>query len=274
MSLNQTGTALVRIVAVVTAMSGAGTSVAEPFSVIMVDAIQSGSSGVSPFTVNGTLFQASIGTNSGGSSGHAIDTHPQLAYDTYLAIATGPSAGGNPQIKNDGFHANPGDLNVLGPAFQNPGLVDATWFMIPPFVQSQPVQPLGGSAGLFLGRFSFRTTDGSTPTGSIELGTLGIDVAIRDHETRAYGPGRNVAHIEFLAFDTPVFMGFHPADFSPFVSSVGYTLTRHTFEANVGTARFLVHDLYILQGAENILPAPATVLLAGGFLMTQRRSRR
>lgn len=239
----------------------------------------------SAFIVTGTLFQSTAAGNTtlGGASGDSIEVSSAnqfLEYDSYVAIDTGPSSPGDPLVKNDGFQANPGDLSAIGNPFAAPGQIGALWYMDP--TSARPEVPavsnalFGGRNALFLGRFSFRTTDGSTPSGTINLGANGISVDVVDP-----GPYINPVVVpdsllvNFTAFDTPVHSGINSANLQTVAfEGPGLILTQRVFLAGPrqgGTARWEVHDLYIVEAP---VPSPGAAVLAGVALIGSLRRRR
>lgn len=226
------------------------------------------------------LFQSAAGTNMGPSEfsidSNAGNQNPE--FDSYVAIDTGPSFGGAANVKGDGFQANPGDLSLIGNPFANPGQIGGLWFMDPagarPEIAAIPNALLGNRLAVFLGRFTFRTTTGAAPSGSLTLGASGISVDVVDP-----GPYINPVVmpdsllINFTAFNTPVNTGLDGATLeSVSFGGPGLMLTTRVFQvgpAPGSSARWEVHDLYIVQ-----VPGPGTAVLGGvAMLMGRRRLR-
>jgi hypothetical protein len=259
-------------------LAAAGAANAAVFGVRAVDTNSLGS----PIVVTGTLFQSTAAGNTqvGGPSGDAIEAssaNQNLEFDSYVAIDSGPSAPGNPQVKGDGFQANPGDLSNIGAPFANPATVAAVWFMDPagprPTFNAPANSLFAGQNAAFLGRFSFRTTTGTTPSGSIGLGANGLVVDIRDFGTIGAGPGSTDSLlVRFTSFNTTVQVGTDGADLQQYPTGLPYQLQIRTSSAGPlagGTARWLVQDLYVVQ-----IPTPGTLALAGlGALVAGRRRR-
>lgn len=231
----------------------------------------------SPLFVVGTLFHAGT-PGLTGPSGDSIESNPAWEYDSYVAIDTQPSAPGNPQVKGDGFQANPGDLAVLGDPFEVPNIVEGQWFMDPqgprPQVGAVRQPVLGGMYGVFLGRFTFRTLDGSVPNGDLALGFDGMTVDIRDQWTTNVGsPATDSLLVHFSTFDSLVQQGTDGGDLSVHPMPNLYMLLKVVTLAGPrpgGIARWRVIDLYVAA----IFPSPGTIslgLIAG--LTAVRRHR-
>lgn len=238
----------------------------------------------SPMLVSPNLFQSTApGAGNVGPSETTIEAssaNQWAEFDSYVAIDTGPSNAGDPLVKADGFQANPGDLSLIGNPFATAGQIGGLWFMDPasarPEVTAASNALFGGRNAVFLGRFTFRTTDGSTPSGTLNLGVNGTSVDVVEP-----GPYINPIVIpdslliNFTAFDTPVNSGINGANLQTvFFGGPGLILTQHVFQAGPrpgGTARWEVHDLYIVEA----VPAPGgTVLASAAVLGLFRRRRR
>lgn len=235
-----------------------------------------------PLTVTGTLFQSTApGAGNTGPSESAIDASSanQFAqYDSYVAIDTSPSFGGT-SAKGDGFQANPGDISIIGNPFLTAGQVNGLWFMDP--ASSRPQVPavaqgvLGGANGIFLGRFSFRTTTGAAPTGDIGIGANGVTVDIRDAGTlNAGSPATDSLLVKFTAFNTSVQTGTDGASLTNHATANAYQLVKVTSTAGPltgGNARWFIVDLYVQEVA---IPTPGAIALAGLAGLTGLRRRR
>lgn len=226
------------------------------------------------------LFQSLSGLSTGPSAEmiEASGPNGNLAYDSYVAIDTRPSFGGNPTVAGDGFQANPGDLLLSQDPFEWPGQVRGSWGMDPssarPQVASVPQVVLGGADGVFLGRFTFRTTNGSDPTGEVLLGAGGITIEIRDPTTLNVGaPETDSLLLHFRSFGSYVQQGIDAGDQSIHGTECLYFLTRITSRAGPlsgGTSRWFVIDLYIYQ----FDPAPGSAslgLIVGSTFIRRRR---
>jgi len=277
---------MVKLVSAVALLAAAGAAQAAFFEVRSVDTSSLGS----PISTSSALFQSTAAGNStiGGPSADAIEgnqaswglasaANQALAYDSYVAIDVGPSFGGDIDVKGDGFQANPGDLSSIGNPFGAANSISALWFMDPagprPIVGSVNNALFGGADALFVGRFTFRATGGAIPNGTLTLGQNGVAIDIRDPGTLGVGsPATDTLILNFTSFNTPVQIGLDAGSLTNHAAAYEYEL--RTVVTNVGpfgagTARFQVHDMYIVQ-----IPTPgATALLGLAGLAAIRRRR-
>jgi len=238
----------------------------------------------SPITASANFFQSPIaGPGPYPPSPELIEssivTPDDFAeYDSYVAIDVGPSVGGDPDIKGDGFHANPGDLNSI-PAdpFAVPNQVNAVWFMNPqssrPEVASIANPIFGGRHAMFLARLSFRSLDGNFPSETLALGPNGLGVNIRDFGTINVGsPASDSLVVRFNNFNQPSNIGLDEASLSFHLTGNVYELREVVTLAGPlpgGTARWQIHDIYVVE-----VPAPGCVsLVAVAGLVGLRRRR-
>lgn len=206
-------------------------------------------------------------------------------YDSYVAIDVGPSVGGDPNIKGDGFHANPGDLLSLGNNFPTPNHVGGVWFMDPtsarPEVASIPNPLFGGAHALFIARLTFRSTTGTFPNETLSVdGPNGLVVDIRDPGTVGVGsPATDSLLVRFTAFAVGalgsgprITLGLDGGSLDVHPLGNEYELREVVTLAGPlpgGTARWQVHDLYVVE-----VPAPGSLsLLACVGIVGVRRRR-
>lgn len=237
----------------------------------------------SPITGSADFFQSSV---SGASwrppsiellESAIADPDDAPQYDSYVAIACGPSVAGSPEIKGDGFQANPGDLlNIGGDPFAVPNQVRGVWYMDP--ASGAPQQPscpnalFGGRDALFLARLSFRSLDGNFPNETITLGSGGIQVDIRDAATAGVGsPATDSLLVRFTAFGVGVGSGVDGGSLTTHPMQNPYELLEVITTAGPvpgGTARWQIHDLYVV-----VVPGPSGVslLVFGSFTALIRR---
>ncbi len=232
----------------------------------------------SPMSVVGDLFQSAAGSSTGPTE-LAIDSNQgnqSPEFDSYVAIDSGPSFGGAANVKGDGFQANPGDMSIIGNPFANPGEIGGLWFMDAqgprPHVEAVPNSLFGNRPALFLGRFSFRTTTGATPSGTITLGPGGLGVEARNFPIIETGLDDTVI-VHFTQFNVGTNNGFDPSTAAPVTfNGPGLILTTHVFQAGPlpgGNARWEVHDLYVVE-----VPSPATAAVVGLSVLGVARRRR
>jgi len=277
---------MTKYVSAIALFAVAGSVQAAFFEVRSVDTSSLGS----PIITSSALFQSTAAGNTavGGPSADAIEgneaswgtaaaANQALAYDSYVAIDSGPSFGGSPDVKGDGFQANPGDLASIGNPFGAANSISALWFMDPagprPIVGSVPQANFNGFDGLFIGRFTFRATGGAIPNGTLTLGQNGVAVDIRDPGTLNVGSANtDTLILNFTSFNSTVQIGLDAGSLTNHPTAYEYQL--RTVVTNVGpfgagTARFQVHDVYVVQ-----IPTPgATALLGMAGLLAARRRR-
>lgn len=236
----------------------------------------------SPITASADFFQSTV--SGAGFRPPSIellesviaDPNDAPEYDSYVAIDCGPSVGGDPNVKGDGFHANPGDLAFVGgDPFAVPNQVHGIWFMDPssarPEVPACPNILFGGRDAVFLGRLSFRSTSGDFPNQTIALGANGITLDIRDPGTTSVGsPATDSLLVRFTAFGVGVHTGQDGGDLSVHALQGTYELREVISTAGPlpgGTARWQIHDLYVVE-----VPAPGMPALFGlaGALLRRR----
>lgn len=265
-----------RVVALLLIVGTSSGTASGQFDVRSVDCAQLGS----PLSVAGTPHRSHVDGGNSGPTGDSIEqSSPNnwLEYHSYPAIDTQPSAPGSPQAKGDGFQANPGDLSLLGNPFDQNGEIGALWFMDPnsarPQVAAVPQTLFGGARGLFLGRFTFRSTTGAIPAGNLSLGANGVVVDIRDFGTTAVGsPQTDSLLVRFTAFNTTVQQGLDGGNLGMYPTGNQYQLIKIVTQAGPlpgGTARWEVNDLYVVQ-----VPGPASlavVSLASMAFASRRR---
>lgn len=237
----------------------------------------------SPITASASFFQSSIaGPGPFPPSPELIEssipTPDDFAeYDSYVAIDVGPSVGGAPDIKGDGFHANPGDLaSIPADPFIVPNQVNAVWFMNPlgprPEVASIGNPIFGGRHAMFLARLSFRSFDGNFPSETLSLGSNGIGINIRDFGTLNVGsPASDSLIVRFTDFNQPSNIGLDEASLTFHLTGNSYELREVVTLAGPlpgGTARWRIHDLYVVE-----VPGPGAMSLLGiaGLVAVRRR---
>lgn len=213
-----------------------------------------------PMVVSGSLYQHTLGTTFGGSMPDNIDANPALAYDSYVAIDTQPSSGGDPDISGDGYFTDPSVGYLVGSPFATPGQVGALWALHPgglgSGLASVSTAIFDGADSVFVGRFTFRTIDGSQPTGSLAIGPRGLSIDIFDPGTQSAGSvNTDTLLVDFSSFDTTVSSGVDGGDLLTYATAYTYQLRLHTFNAQIGNNRYLVNDMYVVQ-----LPGPATAV--------------
>lgn len=266
---------MMKVVSATALLAAAGAANAAFFEVRSVDA---GSLG-SPIAASSALFNSTApGNGNFGPSADAIELSPaqqNLAFDSYVGIDVGPSFGGAPDVKGDGFQANPGDISSIGLAV-GPGSVSGVWFMDPagarPEVGSVSNSLFGGADALFLGRFTFRTTTGATPSGTLSLGANGVVVDIRDPGTAGVGsPATDSLLVRFTAFGVTADTGLDGGSLTTHPTAYGYQLVEVVTQANnpSGNARWEIHDLYVVQ-----IPTPGALALFGAAGLAAARRRR
>jgi len=199
-------------------------------------------------------------------------------YDSYVAIACGPTNAGDPEIVGDGFQANPGDLLVIGgDPFAVPNQVRGLWFKdttLPNSEEPACTNPLfGGREAMFLARMSFRSLDGAFPNESISLGPGGISVDIRDSATLNVGsPATDSLLVRFTSFGTSVQNGMDSGDLSIHSMGAAYellTVVSYAGPLPGGTARWQIHDLYVVA-----IPSPCVLAAVGPAVIASLSFRR
>ncbi len=266
---------MMKVVSATALLAAAGAANAAFFEVRSADA---GSLG-SPITASGTLFNSSApGNGNFGPSGDAIEAsaaNQYLGFDSYVAVDVGPSLAGDIGTKGDGFQANPGDISSIGLTVGGTS-VAGVWFMDPasarPEVGSVANALFGGADALFLGRFSFRSTT-TQPTGTLSLGANGLVVDIRDPGTVGVGSGATDSLlVRFNAFGAGVAQGLDGGSLTTHPTAYEYQLVEVVTQAGPlpgGTARFEIHDLYVVQ-----IPTPGALALFGAAGLAAARRRR
>jgi len=264
---------MMKVVSATALLAAAGAANAAFFEVRSVDTNSLGS----PLVASSALFQSAAGGNFGPSEFVIDGNSPgqqDPTFDSYVAIDVGPSFGGT-SAKGDGFQANPGDIGAIGAPFAVANQVAAVWFMDPngarPEVGAVPQAAFGGAHGLFLGRFTFRSTT-TQPTGTLSLGANGLVVDIRDPGTVGVGSAATDSLlVRFTAFGATADQGLDGGSLTTHPTAYGYQLVdRVTTGANPnGTARWEIHDLYVVQ-----IPTPGALALFGAAGLAAARRRR
>lgn len=232
-------------------------------------------------TATADFYQSNApGTGNRPPTAEAIEAsgpNNYLQFDSYVAIDVGPSVGGDPNIKGDGFTANPGDVSFIGNPFAVPNHLSGVWFMDPagarPEVAAAANPIFGGANAIFIARLTFRSLTGTFPSESLTVDLPnGVVVDIRDPGTTGVGsPATDSLLVRFNAFGAPVHVGLD-----------GGSLTNHplgnTYELRDsislggplpgGSARWQIHDLYVVQ-----VPGPGCLSLAAlaGVISARRR---
>lgn len=254
------------------AVTGCTTSAFAQFGVRMADTSSLGS----PIVVNGTLFQSTAaGAGNVSPSPEAIaasSANQWLEYDSYIAIQHGPAPLAAPDFPQ------PIETPVsIGNPFGTSGQVGAVWFMDPqglmPTYETATNTLFGNAHAAFLGRFGFRSTSGSFPTGSLALGPSGVVIDIRDSSTVQAGPGSTDSLLlRFTSLNSTVQQGMDGADNMLYTMNTAYQLRLVSWSAGPvgsGTARWIGYDMYVVQ-----VPAPSSALVLGGLPILSRRRRR
>lgn len=264
---------MMKVVSATALLAAAGAANAAFFEVRSVDA---GSLG-SPMVASSALFQSAAGGNFGPTEFSIDGNSPgqqDPTFDSYVAIDVGPSFGGGAG-KGNGFQANPGDIGSIGNPFAVANQVGGVWFMDPegarPEVGSVAQAAFGGADGLFVGRFTFRSTT-TQPTGTISLGANGVVVDIRDPGTVGVGSAATDSLlVRFNAFGATVEEGLDGGSLTTHPTAYGYQLVQviSTGANPNGSARWEIHDLYVVQ-----IPTPGALALFGAAGLAAARRRR
>lgn len=238
----------------------------------------------SPISGSAELFQSSAGGTDWRPPSIKLiesaiaDPDDAPEFDSYVAIACGPTHAGNPEIMGDGFQANPGDLLVIGgDPFAVPNQVRGLWFKDTTLPNSE--EPacanllFGGREAMFLARMSFRSLDGTFPNESVSLGPGGISVDIRDSATLDVGsPATDSLLVRFTSFGTSVQTGMDSGDLSIHSMGAAYellTVVSYAGPLPGGTARWQIHDLYVVA-----IPSPSVLVAVGSAVVASLSFRR
>lgn len=202
-------------------------------------------------------------------------------YDSYVAIDIGPSVGGDPGIKGDGFGANPNDISFIGNPFAIPNRVGGVWFMDPasarPEVSAVPNTFFGGANAIFIARLTFRSLTGAAPSETLAINLPGgVVIDIRDPGTIGVGsPATDSLLVRFAAFNTTVQTGLDGGSLTNHPTANQYQLREVVSTAGPlpgGSAIWQVHDLYVVEMNIPTPGIPGVGLMATSFLWRRRRS--
>lgn len=244
-----------RLVGAAALLAFAGSAMAAPFAVKLVDA--NPDSRGDAIQAPGTLYQEGVFHNSDFAPNSALigAFGASIAEDSYVTIdSVGPStasytAAGPAQAINTG--GNPSIFTATS--------LSGTWFFTNPGgTASAPNALFGGADAVFLARMT------SEVAGDLSLGARGVVVDIVDDETENTGSTNSLLG-SFTAFGSNVTEGVDGGDLSTGPYFQPYQLLVNTTQGEFGT----IHDLYVVA-----IPTPGAAALLGiGGLAAIRRRR-
>lgn len=243
-----------KLVSAAALLAFAGTAVAGPFAVKLVDA--NPESRGDAIQAPGALYQETNFHDSDFSPNNALigAFGAAISEDSYVTIdGIGPStatrtAAGPAQAINTGGGASIFTSNSLS----------GTWFFTAPDgTASSPNALFGGAEAVFLARMT------STAAGDLTLGARGVVVDIVDDATDDTG-STNSLLASFTAFDTNVTEGQDGGDLTFGPLAKAYQLKVVSTQGENGT----VYDIYVVN-----IPTPGAAALLGfaGFAAIRRR---